>query len=96
MSKTRVNRYPTAFRLGHITDVVVENMQEQMEEMIAMGGVSRDELSAEIAPEATVEPGQIAVITVAPGAGSQHLPQPGCRTRRRRRTDQQPQHRRIV
>ncbi len=55
--------------LGHITDVVVENMQEQMEEMIAMGGVSRDELSAEIAPEATVEPGQIAVITVAPGAG---------------------------
>lgn len=53
--------------LGHITDVVVENMQEQMEEMIASG--SGNVVSAETAPNATVEPGQIAVVTVAPGTG---------------------------
>lgn len=48
--------------LGQITDVVVENMQLQMEEMI--------EAPAQTAvPEATVEPGQIAVVAVAAGDG---------------------------
>jgi dihydroxyacetone kinase-like predicted kinase len=44
-------------------------MQEQMEEMIAAGESDSGDVSAEIIPDATVEPGQIAVVTVAPGAG---------------------------
>jgi DAK2 domain fusion protein YloV len=57
--------------LGQITDVVVENMQEQMEDMIATGSGAVEDggVSAEMAPIIEVEPGQVAVITVAPGAG---------------------------
>ncbi len=57
--------------LGRITDVVVENMQLQMEEIV--GGpataVSGNGFSAPLAPVTAVEPGQIAVIAVAPGKG---------------------------
>lgn len=61
--------------LGHITDVVVENMQMQMEEMIATGSGngSTGTMAAEPVPEITIEPGQIAVITVAPGVGLERI-----------------------
>jgi len=49
--------------LGKITDVVVENMQMQMEEIVGETAVSP------AAAAATVEPGQIAVVAVAAGAG---------------------------
>ncbi len=48
--------------LGHITDVVVENMQMQMEEIVH-GGQMAD------APAPTIEPGQIGVVAVAAGSG---------------------------
>lgn len=51
--------------LGAITDVVVENMQEQMEEIIA-GGMKP---SANGIQPPTIEPGQIGVVAVAPGKG---------------------------
>jgi uncharacterized protein len=50
-------------RLGQITDVVVENMQAQMEEIVQ--GAAAPE--AEAAPE--VQPGQIGVVAIAPGKG---------------------------
>ncbi|GAB4157240.1 MAG: DAK2 domain-containing protein [Candidatus Promineifilaceae bacterium] len=57
--------------LGHITDVVVENMQMQMEEIIAAGSGNHQEppLSLRLEPEPTVQPGQVGVVAVAPGAG---------------------------
>ena len=56
--------------LGHISDVVVENMQEQMEELVH--GWAAPLASAAGAPPAvapTVEPDQVAVVAVAAGAG---------------------------
>lgn len=57
--------------LGHITDVVVENMQMQMEDIIAAGSGNHQEppLSLRLEPELTVQPGQVGVVAVAPGAG---------------------------
>jgi uncharacterized protein len=50
--------------LGHITDVVVENMQEQMEEIIhAMPA------AVPVVETPTIEPGQIGVVAVAAGEG---------------------------
>lgn len=50
--------------LGHVSDVVVENMQEQMEEIVqaAVPAVPP-------AAEATVAPGQVAVVTITSGSG---------------------------
>ncbi len=51
--------------LGHVSDVVVENMQAQMEELVHGG-------AAPVAPPAVapiVEPDQVAVVAVASGAG---------------------------
>ncbi|MBE2197693.1 MAG: DAK2 domain-containing protein [Anaerolinea sp.] len=53
--------------LGKITDVVVENMQLQMEEIIHTGSAAPN-IAAE-APAVTVEPGQIGVVAVAAGDG---------------------------
>ncbi len=63
--------------LGEITDVVIENMQMQMDDIIMRGGVLEDASAAQIgiaaqaaqAKEVIVEPGQIAIVTVAPGEG---------------------------
>jgi uncharacterized protein len=52
--------------LGHITDVVVENMQEQMEEIIH-ASASLPAIPTVEAP--TIEPGQIGVVAVAAGEG---------------------------
>ncbi len=52
-------------QLGHITDVVVENMQEQMEEIT--GKPMPASVAPPVAPE--IEPGQVGVVAVAPGAG---------------------------
>jgi DAK2 domain fusion protein YloV len=49
--------------LGKITDVVVENMQMQMEEIINTSATVPE------IEEVTVEPGQIGVVTVAAGKG---------------------------
>lgn len=49
--------------LGHVSDVVVENMQEQMETIVQAGAANGSE-----SPPA-VEPGQVAVVAVAAGAG---------------------------
>ena len=51
--------------LGQITDVVVENMQMQMDEIVHAPGATA---VPEIKP-ATVEPGQIGVVAVAAGDG---------------------------
>ncbi len=51
-------------KLGSLRDVVVEDMQAQYQEYI----MGRTEAPV-IAPPATIEPGQIATITVAPGNG---------------------------
>jgi DAK2 domain fusion protein YloV len=53
--------------LGVISDVVVENMQEQTEDYIAMRQSQPTEASSE--RPATVNPGDIAVVAVAPGDG---------------------------
>ena len=53
-------------RHGHITDVVVENMQIQMEEMIQAGATAPEPVE-EAGP--TIEPGQIGVIAVTAGTG---------------------------
>jgi DAK2 domain fusion protein YloV len=50
--------------LGHVTDVVVENMQEQMEEIVHGG-----EAATPAPPPAAVDPGQVGVVAVAAGAG---------------------------
>ena len=52
--------------LGHITDVVVENMQEQMEEIIQAAAMPAA-IPTVAAP--TIEPGQIGVVAVASGDG---------------------------
>lgn len=58
-----------AVGLGEITDVVVENMQIQMEEIVAGGG-GETALATEIhIQEAAVRPGQVAVVAVAAGPG---------------------------
>ncbi|MCL4804048.1 MAG: DAK2 domain-containing protein [Anaerolineae bacterium] len=49
--------------LGYVTDVVVENMQEQMEEIV------HGPAAAMPVPDTVVVPGQVAVVTVASGAG---------------------------
>lgn len=49
--------------LGKITDVVVENMQLQMEEIVHGGGQAVE------APSPTIEAGQIGVVAVAAGSG---------------------------
>ncbi len=56
--------------LGRITDVVVENMQLQMEEIIGEQGtaVSGNGSSPQLTP-VNIEPGQIGVIAVSPGSG---------------------------
>jgi len=51
-------------RLGVISEVVVENMQDQSEDYIAMRGDSTADESA-----SQVNPGDIAVVAVAPGDG---------------------------
>lgn len=58
-------------RVGHITDVVVENMQLQMEEIIGQGSNSAAEnvISAADMPVVSLEPGQIGVVAVAAGKG---------------------------
>ncbi len=52
--------------LGKITDVVVENMQMQMEEIVHANGVP---ISTSAPIEAAVEPGQIGVVAVSAGEG---------------------------
>jgi DAK2 domain fusion protein YloV len=52
--------------LGHIMDVVVENMQQQMEEII---GTATSAPIQESEPPVDLEPGQIAVVAVAAGSG---------------------------
>lgn len=49
--------------LGYITDVVVENMQEQMEEIV------HGPVAALPVPDTPVVPGQVGVVAVASGAG---------------------------
>ncbi len=51
--------------LGQITDVVVENMQLQMEEIVDMP----NGFVPAAVPETAVEPGQIGVVAIAAGAG---------------------------
>ena len=51
--------------LGNITDVVVENMQMQMEEIV--GELAPSPVEAE--PEVHIEPGQIGVVAIAAGDG---------------------------
>lgn len=53
--------------MGHVSDVVVENMQEQMEELVQGGAASMGMEPPFVAP--TVEPDQVAVVAVAAGAG---------------------------
>jgi hypothetical protein len=52
--------------LGKVTDVVVENMQMQMEEII---GDTTSANGTPATPAVQVEPGQIGVVAVAPGNG---------------------------
>ncbi len=54
--------------LGKITDVVVENMQMQMEEII-QAGPGRTAVPEPPLPQINVEPGQVAVVAVAAGDG---------------------------
>ena len=59
--------------LGHITDVVVENMQMQMEDIVTHGGVAAPAGNiqfANLVPESpTIQPGQVAVVAVTAGPG---------------------------
>ena len=55
--------------LGIVTDVVVENMQVQMEEIIA-GGAGGSGTAAALP---ALEPGQIGIVAVAPGPGLAHV-----------------------
>jgi DAK2 domain fusion protein YloV len=55
-----------AVSLGAIMDVVVENMQEQMEEIVATAITSPP---APYIPEITLEPDQIGVVAIAAGRG---------------------------
>ncbi len=56
-------------RHGTITDVVVENMQIQMEEIIGHQPGVDSQLSQPEIPTVTLEPGQIGVVAVAAGNG---------------------------
>jgi dihydroxyacetone kinase-like predicted kinase len=59
-------------RHGRITDVVVENMQMQMDEIIAQGGVGQSQVmpaGEADNPIISLEPGQIGVVAVAAGSG---------------------------
>lgn len=49
--------------LGHISDIVVENMQEQMEELVHGGA------NAPVEPQVMVLPDQVGVVAVAAGKG---------------------------
>ncbi|MEZ4516657.1 MAG: hypothetical protein R3C44_07395 [Chloroflexota bacterium] len=54
--------------LGQVMDVVVENMQAQMEEIVGNHeAISFEDVNAE--SHSDVQPGQIAVVSVAPGTG---------------------------
>lgn len=56
--------------LGQVTDVVVENMQMQMEEIVHLGGGTTVlESLAEEAPPLNLKPGQVGVVAVAAGHG---------------------------
>ncbi|MCB0017918.1 MAG: DAK2 domain-containing protein [Anaerolineales bacterium] len=58
--------------LGIVTDVVVENMQMQMEEIIEgvpAGLAAPADAVTNILPEMKIEPGQIGVVAVAPSEG---------------------------
>ncbi|MCP4424075.1 MAG: DAK2 domain-containing protein [Chloroflexi bacterium] len=56
--------------LGAVTDVVVENMQEQMEEIVNAGAASETAVpDATTVEAATVSPEQIGVVAVAAGPG---------------------------
>ncbi len=58
--------------LGQITDVVVENMQLQMEEIIEAPGNGLPTAVVDFAPaipEFSIEPGQVAVVAIAAGEG---------------------------
>lgn len=58
--------------LGKITDVVVENMQMQMEEIVHVPGAQTAQMAVLSAPptlKSTVQPGQIGVVAVAAGEG---------------------------
>lgn len=56
--------------LGQITDVVVENMQEQMETIVTSGTTGNGKLTLLLPEEVlTIQPGQVAVVAVAPGKG---------------------------
>lgn len=54
--------------LGQVTDIVVENMQAQMEEIVGQGD-SLAFAALNAGGSASAEPGQIAVVAVTPGAG---------------------------
>ena len=56
-------------RHGRITDVVVENMQIQMEEIIGHQPNAESQPSQPEIPKVTIEPGQIGVVAVAAGNG---------------------------
>lgn len=68
-----------AITLGEITDVVVENMQMQMEEIVSGSepAAAQPTLTPTAAhalvQQAKVEPGQIAVVAVAAGEGIAHV-----------------------
>ncbi len=55
--------------LGKITDVVIENMQMQMEEIVQVLGVQTAVPTAPPIIKTTVQPGQIGVVAVAAGEG---------------------------
>ncbi len=56
--------------LGRVTDVVVENMQLQMEEIVGETAVTPSANGLEpTTNQPVIEPGQIGVIAVAPGSG---------------------------
>ena len=55
--------------LGQITDVVVENMQMQMEEIIQTLPAANQPGAPFSLPPAKIEPGQIGVVTVSAGEG---------------------------
>lgn len=56
--------------LGQITDVVIENMQEQMETIVTSGTTGNGKVMPLLPEEIlTIQPGQVAVVAVAPGKG---------------------------
>lgn len=57
--------------MGHISDVVVENMQMQMEQIVHSSGANSGANSGATAtlPAVSIEPGQIGVVAIAAGSG---------------------------